>query len=178
MMTSYYTSKISRILAILMLAVTATALSGAAIAEEATRLGVVNSQRLLAESTMAKNSQVLLEKEFSSRSTEIQEQAKRLQAMVVAFEKDAPILAETERAKRQQELVAADADFRTKQATFTNDLNQRKNEELGKVLENANSTIRKIAEQRKLDLIVQDVVYFNPKIDITEEVLRNMNKTK
>jgi len=32
-----------------------------------------------------------------------------------------------------------------------------------------------MAEQEKYDLIVQEAVYFNPRIDITEKVLRALN---
>jgi outer membrane protein len=35
--------------------------------------------------------------------------------------------------------------------------------------------IRSIAEQRKYDLIVQEAVYVNPRIDITDEVLKSLN---
>jgi outer membrane protein len=35
--------------------------------------------------------------------------------------------------------------------------------------------IRSLAEQRKYDLIVQEAVYVNPRIDITDDVMKALN---
>jgi Skp family chaperone for outer membrane proteins len=43
------------------------------------------------------------------------------------------------------------------------------------LLERTNRIIRQLAEQEKYDLILQEAVYFNPRIDITEKVLRALN---
>ncbi len=39
----------------------------------------------------------------------------------------------------------------------------------------ANRIIRQIAEQEKFDLILQDVVYFSPRIDITDRVIKALD---
>jgi outer membrane protein len=44
--------------------------------------------------------------------------------------------------------------------------------------ERSTRIIRQIAEQEKFDLIVQEAVYFNPRIDITERVLRALNTSR
>ncbi|MFX7800679.1 OmpH family outer membrane protein, partial [Acinetobacter baumannii] len=80
-----------------------------------------------------------------------------------------------DRTRRQRELSDLDRDFQRKQREFREDLNQRRNEELAQVLERANRVIRSIAEQRKYDLIVQEAVYVNPRIDITDDVLKALN---
>ena len=58
------------------------------------------------------------------------------------------------------------------------DLNQRRNEELQALLQRAQAIVRQIAEQEKYDLIVQDAVYFSPRVDITDKVLRVLNNGK
>ena len=63
-------------------------------------------------------------------------------------------------------------DFQRKQREFREDLNQRRNEELAQVVEQANRVIRQIAEQEKYDIIFQDAVYANPRIDITDKVIK------
>ena len=47
-----------------------------------------------------------------------------------------------------------------------------------RLLERAKRIIRQIAEQEKFDLIVQEAVYFSPRIDITDKVLRALNSGK
>ena len=65
-----------------------------------------------------------------------------------------------------------DLDLQRKGRELAEDLNQRRKEELQSVLERANRAIKQIAEQGKYDLIIQEAVYVNPRIDITDKVLK------
>ena len=94
------------------------------------------------------------------------------------FEKDSPTLSETQRATRQKQLVDQDRDFQRKRREFQEDLTSRRNEELQQVLERANRIVKQVAEAEKYDLVLQEVVYINPKHDITEKVIRALNAAK
>jgi outer membrane protein len=98
--------------------------------------------------------------------------------MAERFEKDSPVMTESDRARRQRELAELDREFQRKQRELREDLNQRRNEEMQGLVERSNRIIRQIAEQEKYDLIVQEAVYFNPRIDITERVLRALNTSR
>ena len=50
--------------------------------------------------------------------------------------------------------------------------------QLQAVLAVLNRVIKQIAENEKYDLILQEAVYFNPKHDITDKVLKVMNAAK
>ena len=139
------------------------------------KIGVVNSDRILRDSTPARAAMQKLEGEFSKRDREMQEMGARLKSSAERFEKDAPVMTETDRSRRQRELAEMDREFQRKQREFREDFNQRRNEELQALLERTNRIIRQMAEQEKYDLIVQEAVYFNPRIDITEKVLRALN---
>ena len=102
----------------------------------------------------------------------------KLKASADKFEKDAPVLSEGDRNRRQRELTEMDRDFQRRQREFREDLNQRRNEELQGLLERAQRIVRQIADQEKYDLIVQDAVFFSPRVDITEKVLRALNSGK
>src|SRR3989338_3421322 len=99
-----------------------------------------------------------IEKEFSGRDQEIKKLVKQAKELQALLEKDDGKL--------------TDADRRNKEREFSEDLNLRKNEELAIVLELANKAIQAIAEAEKYDLILQEAVYRNPKIDITDSVIR------
>ena len=58
---------------------------------------------------------------------------------------------------------------------FQEDLNQRKNEETASVLERTNKVIKQIFDSEKYDLIVQDVVFAGPRVDITDKVIKALN---
>jgi outer membrane protein len=142
------------------------------------RIGYVSSERILRDSAPAKAASQKLEAEFSKRDRELQDLGARLKAAAERFEKDAPVLSESDRARRQRELTEMDRDLQRRQREFREDLNQRRNEELQGLLERAQRIVRQIAEQEKFDLVVQDAVYFSPRIDITEKVLRALNQPK
>ena len=149
-------------------------LAGAANAQEL-KIGYVNSERVLREATPAKAAQTKLEGEFSKRERELTEQAGRLKATADRLEKEAPTLSEAERSRRQRELVEQDRDLQRKRREFQEDLNQRKNEELAAVVERANRVIKQIFDQEKYDLILQEVVFAGPKVDITDKVIKALN---
>ncbi len=145
-----------------------------ASAQEA-RIAAVNSDRILRDSLPARVAQAKLEKEFSKRDHDRQLMAQRLKTMAEKLDKDGPTLSPIDRANRQRELNDLNNEFLTKQREFRDDLNQRRNEELASILDQANRVIKQIAEKDKYDLIVQEAVYVSPRIDITDQVLRVMN---
>jgi outer membrane protein len=141
----------------------ALAFSSAAFAQDL-KIGFVNSDRVL--------------REFAKRNKELEDTATRLKGLADKLEKDGAVMQEAERTRRQRELTELDREFQRKRREFQEDLNQRRNEELASVLERANRTIRQIAEQEKFDVILQDAVYFSPRVDLTEKVIRALNAAK
>ena len=163
-------------------AVMSVALLGAVtalpVASQEIKLGYVSVERILRDSAPAKAATQKLEAEFSKRDRELQDLGAKLKAAAERLEKDAPVLGEAERARRQRELAELDRDVQRRQREFREDLNQRRNEELQGLLERAERIVRQIAEQEKFDLIVRDAVFFSPRVDITEKVLRALNAPK
>ncbi|HEY6134032.1 MAG TPA: OmpH family outer membrane protein [Rubrivivax sp.] len=151
------------------------AVATAAPAQEI-KIGYVNSERVLREATPAKAAQAKLEAEFSKRDRELADQGARLKAGADKLDKDGPTLSETERNRRQRELVEQDRDLQRKRREFQEDLNQRKNEELSTVVERANRVIKQLMDSEKFDIILTEGVYFvSPRIDVTERVIRALN---
>ena len=143
---------------------------------EELKAGFVSTERIFRDAAPAKAATAKLELEFSKREKDLQELANRLKASAEKLDKDGPVLADAERGKRQRELAEMDKDFQRRQREFREDLNQRRNEELAVVLERANKVIKQIAEAEKYDIIFQEAVYASPRIDITEKVLKALNK--
>ena len=140
------------------------------------KVGFVSTERIFREAAPAKAAQAKIEQEFSRRDKELQEMAGRLKSMSEKLDKEAAILSETDRIKRQRDLADLDKDFQRKQREFREDLNQRRNEELAIVLERTNKVIKQIAEAEKYDIVFQEAVYASPRIDITDKVLKALNK--
>ena len=142
------------------------------------RIGIVNTERILRDSAPAKAAELKLKQEFVKRDEELQKLAARLKETTEKLERDAAVLAEADRNKRQREAAELDREWQRRQREFREDVNQRKNEELAQVVERSRKVIRQVAEQEKYDLVVEDAIYFNARIDITDKVLRALNGTK
>ncbi|QXW17327.1 OmpH family outer membrane protein [Comamonas aquatica] len=139
------------------------------------KAGFVNTDRIFREANSAKAAQSKLEQEFSKRERELVAAGKTLKTASEAFERDAPTLSESQRIAKQRALVDQDRDFQRKSREFQEDLNARKNEELARVLEQANRIVQQVAEAEKYDVILQEAVYVNPKHDITDKVIKALN---
>jgi outer membrane protein len=142
------------------------------------KIGYVNSERVLREANPAKAAQAKLEAEFGKREKDLADLANRLKAASDKLEKEAPTLSEAERGRRQRELIEQDREFQRKRREFQEDLNQRKNEELAAVVERANRVIKQIFDAEKYDLILQEVVFAGPRVDITKKVIDALNAGK
>lgn len=139
------------------------------------KIGFVNGQRVVNESPQAKRAKQKLEKEFEKRDQELQQLSKRLQSMQENLEKNGVTMAESERRNKEREFGELNRDFQRKQREFREDLNLRQNEEMAGIFERANKVIKQIAEAEKFDLIVQEAVYFSPRIDVTDKVIKALS---
>jgi outer membrane protein len=145
--------------------------AGAAHAQEA-RIAAVNSDRILRESAAAKAAQVKLQAEFASRDKDLADRTQAMKALADELDKKGATMSPDDRAQKQRKLSQMDFEFQRTQREFRDDLDRRRNEELGAVLDRANKVIKQIAEQQHYDLIVQEAVYVSPRIDITDQVLK------
>ncbi|MFD2367830.1 OmpH family outer membrane protein [Pseudoduganella sp. GCM10020061] len=140
------------------------------------RIGWVSTERLFTESKLAKNADARIEEEFSKRQKAMQDQIAQFKAMSEKFDSDNPRLNEAERTRRTRELVDMEKDLQRKQREFREDLAQRKNEERANISQKAYQLIQQIAREENLDVVLQDSVWFNPRIDITDKILKQLDK--
>jgi outer membrane protein len=151
----------------------------AAFAQDSgTRVGAVNVDKVFNESNMAKQSQAKLENEFAKRQNELRAAIEKIKAAAEKLDRDGAVMSEAERSKRQRDLAEQDRELQRKQREYNEDLNQRNFEERAKVAEKANMALKQIAEQKKLDIIIQDPAYANPKSDVTDDVIKVLNSLK
>jgi outer membrane protein len=143
-----------------------------------TRVAVVNSEKVFNESNLAKAMQTRLQNEFTKRQNDLRDSAQKIKSAAEKLDRDAAVMNEAERSRRQRELADQDRELQRKQREFTEDLNQRTFEERAKIAEKANLVLRQIAEQRKLDVIVQEAAFVSPKADITDDVIKALNSQK
>lgn len=158
-----------RILLILAaLLATAAALPAAA----QSKIGFVNTERIFRESRPAKAAEARLEAEFKKKDAELNDLANRLQAEGKKLETDGPVLSETQRRDRQNRLADMDREFQRKQRDFRDEVGQKRQAEFAEVLNAANRALKAIGEKEGYDAIFQDAAWANPKLDVTDKVIK------
>jgi outer membrane protein len=136
------------------------------------KIGFVNSQKILNDAPQAARAKKKIEKDFEKRDQDLQRIAKQLQGLQENLDKNAVTMAESDRRAKEREFGELNRDFQRKQREFREDLSQRQNEEMAAIFERVNKIIRQIAEAEKYDIIFQEAVYANPRIDITDRVIK------
>ena len=148
-------------------------ISASPIASADAKIGFVNSEKIMRESAPAKRADQRMEKDFAPRNQELQRMSRDLEALQKKLEgAGAAKLPEADRRKIERDLSDLNRDFQRKQREYGEDVNQRRNEELTAVLDKVNRAIKQIAESEQYDVILQDAVYANPKLDITEKIIK------
>ncbi len=136
------------------------------------RIGYVDTERILRESEQAVQSEQKIEKEFSVRDQEIKKLIKQVKELQASLDKEGSKISDSTRRIKERELANLNLQLQTQQREFREDLNLRKNEELAQVLAKADKAIKTIAESEDYDVILQEAVYRNPRVDITDRVLK------
>ena len=142
------------------------------------KVGYVNTQRIFRDAPAAQKAAKKLEGEFSRRDQDLQKMAKQLPGLQENLEKNSVTMAESDRRNKEKEFGELSREFQRKQREFREDLNLRQNEENAAVIEKANKAIKQIAEAEKYDLVLQDVVWVSPKLDMTDRVIKALAEGK
>lgn len=147
---------------------------------EGIKIGVVNTEKILRESTPALDAQQRIDREFIPRDAEIKEMAQQAKELQEKLEKKGAAMNETDRRELERELANLSRNYQRAQRQMREDLTVRQNEEYGVILELTDKAIHFIAEKENYDLILQlqDSVYRSQRIDITDQVIDVLNTEK
>ncbi len=141
------------------------------------KIGFVNVEQILKDAPQTAESGKKLEKEFSGRQQELERMVKQIKDHETSLEKDSLTMSETDRRNKERDLSNVKIEFQRKQREMREDVNLRKNEELGALQERINKAVTAVAEAEGYDLVVYSgVAYSSKKVDITDKVLKNLGK--
>jgi len=140
------------------------------------RIGFVYTERLMTESKLAKAADAKLQSEFSKRQKQLDDMLQRYKQSREKFDEEAPKLSDVDRTRRTRELLDMEKDVQRMQREYNEDLFQRKNEERAAIAQKAYKLIEQVAEQEHLDVVLQEAVWTSPRIDITDRILKLLDK--
>ncbi len=150
-------------------------LAGAHAAD--TRIGIVNTAKLLKEAPQAEAARKKLESEFAPRDAKIVELQKLIKVLEDKLSKGAAVMSEAARKKQERKIVSKKRDVKRVREEFTEDFNFRRNEEIGKLQKLVSETILSLAKEKKYDIILNEsVIYASQQVDITSFVLKRLRK--
>jgi len=143
------------------------------------KIGYVNSSMLLERAPQAEAATINLEREFADRERAIRQAQQEIQELENALNRDAITMSESERSQKEQEINRKVRDLHRMQSNFRDDLNLRKNEELGRLQRLVLRAIREVAQTQGYDLVLSEgVVYSADRVDLTDEVLTQLQGMK
>jgi outer membrane protein len=141
------------------------------------KVGYVQVDKILQDAPQTAESGKKLEKEFSPRSQELERMAKQIKDIETVLDKEGLTLSESERRTKERDAQNIKIEFQRKQRELREDINLRKNEELGSLQDRINKAVQSVSEAEGYDLVVYSgVAYASKKIDITDKVLKMLGK--
>jgi outer membrane protein len=145
-----------------------------AVAQEV-KIGVVNVPVLMEQAPQARVAMAALEEEFQPRQRAILAKQTEFKELSDRVQRDIAVMGETERRNAEKELRDLQREVTRLQTEFQEDLNLRRNEELGSLQRSLLKEVQDYAQAAGFDLVVGDgVLYASSTVNITENVLRAM----
>jgi outer membrane protein len=140
------------------------------------KIGFVNIGRLISESPQATSAMEALQEEFAPRQREIIALQNAFKEKQSQIQRDLEVMGPEERRNSEQQLRKEERDLSRTQQEFTEDINLRRNESLGKLQRELLREVQVFATNEGFDLVVSSdgVLYASPVIDVTEQVLEGL----
>lgn len=158
-------------------AIALVSMAGARAEAQEVRIGVVNINVLMEQAPQAQVAMDALQEEFAPRQRGILVKQKEFEDMTEKVQRDLAVMGETERRNAERELRDLQRDVQRMQEEFREDLNLRRNEELGNLQRSLLKEVQDYAESAGFDLIIGDgVLYASAGVNVTQQVLEAMQQ--
>ena len=155
----------------------ATAFAAAAAHAQPLKIGYVDVQRAIQEVEEGRVARNRLKTEFDQRRAQIDKKSADLERMQQEYEKQAPVLSDDAKRKKQEEFQKALIDARQSAGTLQEDMNRQEQQAMGNILQRLQQVVAEIAERESITFVMdKGTLLFAPAAaDITNEVVRRYN---
>jgi outer membrane protein len=136
------------------------------------KIGVVNYERLMAESPQAKVASEALQREFGTKQKEITNLQASLKAKEERLAKDGATMTAEQKSRAEKDLRDGSRDYQARATEFQDDVTARQNEETSRLQAELVSAVQNYAAIQKFDLVLASgVIFASTQMDITSAVL-------
>ena len=154
--------------------------SAATAAGPAPKIAVVDMQRVLEEVPEGKKAKAALTKLRDSRQKDVDRRKGELQALKEQFESQGLLLNEQKRQEMQAQLQAKLIELQKLVVEHEREVQQQNLQLMQSVIPAVQAIVQKIATEEGFLLVMvntgQNLLFFDPKIDITNQVLRRYGR--
>lgn len=141
------------------------------------KVGYVNVVKIIEQAPQGDAALKKLESEFGPRDRELRTMRDQIKDLEEDLDKNALVLKDSERRDKERELLDLRRSLKRSTQEFREDYNLRRNEELSELQKIVYKAIVDIAKADKFDLIIHEgAVFASDRIDITEQVLKQLNR--
>lgn len=149
-------------------------------ADDGIKVGTVDMQRALQTVEAGKKAKAQLEKEFNSRKKDLQSEEASIKKMGEEFKKQAAVMNEDARGKKQAEIQERIMKFQETTARSQQEIQQKEHELTQPIILKLRGVIGDIAKNHGYTVVLEKnentVLYSLDKDDMTEEVITAFNK--
>lgn len=150
-----------------------------AFAADATKIGVVNFEKILQESSAGKVMQTDLKTKFEQLQGKLQAEEKKVKDMSAALEREALVLSAEKKLERQRELRDRADDLKKMNADYTQEIKILQNKRMNQIQKDVFDITNKLGKAQGYVVIIEKktagVIYAADKVDMTDEVIKEYN---
>ncbi len=140
-------------------------------------IAVVNLPYILAKSPQATEARQRMDKEFSARRNRLEAMQKKIVSDAEKISRDAATMTADARAKAEDSMRGQQREFRRLQDEYNEDVARAEREEMGKIRDVIKEVISAMVKEKQYDLVLTEgILHASDKVDITELVVKRMNK--
>lgn len=141
------------------------------------RIAVVDPNRVVEQSPQYEAARDALQREIEGRERSLREQQEQIAALQKKLERDGSLMSVTEIQGLQNDIRGRTRKLKYARDEFQEDFALRQNELRTRLGRQVQEVVVELAKEQKIDLIISDgLVYSNPRIDISDQVIERLKE--
>ena len=142
------------------------------------KIAAIRSNELVQQSPQFKASQEKMKQEFERRANDLEAEAKKFGEDIKGFQKEAELLSAADRAKKEKDLNTRKIDLEYKTRQFQEERTTRERQLFAEMMGKIKTVIEQLAKEKGISLVIENPVYAEAGLDVTDEVLKRLQTAK
>lgn len=155
-------------------------ITGSAFGADVAKIGVVNFEQVLKNSSAGKMTQKELKAKWTELQKKLETEKQEVEKMSLALERESLVLSPEKKRDRQRELRDRVSDLKKMNADFTEEFRILQNNQIQQIQKDVFEIANALGKSQGFLLIVErktaGVIYMPAQVDITELVIKNYNE--